>query len=98
MPKTITLEINDEMIESLERYLDSNRQTVVNTAGAAESVRMFKTVEDFFQHNFGTLMMSVAQQFPSEAMATKLQQRKDLEEQMLTSSKPVVRPTAEGRP
>ncbi len=92
MPKTITLEINDEMIESLERYLDSNRQTVVNTAGAAESVRMFNTVEDFFQHNFGTLMMSVAKQFPSKAMITMLQQHKDIDEQMLAASKPALRP------
>lgn len=90
MPKIIQFEISDEQLLSLERYLDSNRQTVVNDAGSAESVRVFPTVEAFLQHNFGTLMLSVSKQFPTASMVAALKQQREIEAGLLEAAKPTI--------
>jgi hypothetical protein len=91
MPQTITIEINNETLESIDRYLSSQRVTVINDAGVAESRRTFASAEAFVEHQVGLLLKSVVDQFPPAALAEKLKQIRDLTAEVALVSRPQVR-------
>jgi len=89
----IVLELTDDQVASIERYLASMIQIgkdEITGAQVAQRLPGHESVQQFIQHNVGTLVHSIVAQHPVGAFREKLAAKKKLEAELMEAAKPAV--------
>ena len=94
MPKTITLSINDDLYDALDRYRRNSLMKHAHDPATGRTVTEpeFETVEDMVAAQNGKWLASIAQSLgvTNSAIASKRQQMEQLQREIAEMAKPEV--------
>ncbi len=98
MPLTISFDIDDEQVASINEYLLTQRHLKVDeVTGATKVVQLYDDVEDFIHQQVGQMIHSIVIQYPPASLRDRLAQIKNLQDAVKAAAKPKKTPRKPGQ-
>jgi len=86
---TVTLEIDDQLIPAIEQFLATQRVVKLDeVTGASLVVPIYTGPEELIEKTVGSLLATIAQQYPPPHIREKLAARKTIEDEIKELTRP----------